>query len=133
MERASKLIRGLGLPPEVADSERIACAAWAGCVGRKIARHTRAVRMVRTRLVVEVEDPLWRRQLFGMSRQIVAVLEKNLGAGLVEDIEFRVAPAKREPRRAAASIPSAVSDDADAIGDPVLRVIYRASRRKASS
>ena len=132
MERASKLIRSLGLPAETVDNERIACATWAGSVGRKIARHTRAIRMVRTRLIVEVEDQLWQRQLFGMSRQILAVLEKSLGRGVVEDVEFRVVPPKREPRRAALAVPAA-PDDAVGIGDPVLRTIYRASRRKAQA
>jgi len=90
MERASKLMRGLNFPGEKVDLERIACSAWAQSVGRKIAARTRAVRLVRTRLVVEVEDDIWRRQLLGMGGQILAVLEKNLGHGFVEDVEFRV-------------------------------------------
>ena len=56
MERASKLIRGLGLPSDTISPEQIACAAWASAVGKKIASHTRAAKLVRTRLVVEVED-----------------------------------------------------------------------------
>ena len=52
MERASKLIRRLQLPGETITAEELACGAWAGAVGKKIAEHTRAARMVRTRLVV---------------------------------------------------------------------------------
>jgi predicted nucleic acid-binding Zn ribbon protein len=131
MERASKFIRGLGLPVEAASDERIACAAWAQCVGKKLAAHTRAARMVRSRLIVEVEDSVWQRQLFTLTRQILGVLEKNLGHGVVEDVEFRVVPRRREPQRAAAPVPAGAFDESAAIDDPVLRSIYRASRKKA--
>jgi hypothetical protein len=66
-----------------------------------------------------------------LTSQIVANLDRHLGAGVVEDIEFRVVPRRREPQRAAASAVSLPLDDADAISDPVLRGIYKASRRKA--
>ena len=132
MERASKLLRGMGLQAETVDVERIACRAWAGSVGRKIARHTRAVRMVRTRLIVEVEDHLWQRQLNTLSRQILGVLAKNVGQGVVEDVEFRGVPAKREPRKALVAAP-AVADESAGILDPVLRTLYRANRRKAQA
>jgi hypothetical protein len=131
MERASKLIRSLGLPAGSVSDEDLAAAAWPAAVGKNIAAHTRVSRMVRTRLVVEVEDPLWQRQLFTLTRQILGNLEKSLGRGVVEDLEFRILPRRREPRRAAAAVPAAAMDEADGIADPVLRAIYRASRRKA--
>ena len=127
MERLSKTIGGLKL----LDTEELACAVWAQAVGKKIAAHTRAARMVRTRLIVEVEDHIWQRQLFTLSRQILGKLEQFLGHGVVEDIEFRIVPRRREPERALASIPVAAADDAAGIADPVLRSIYRASRNKA--
>ena len=129
MERASKLIPGLRLPSETITAEEVACAAWPHAVGKKIAVHTRAVRMVRTRLVVEVEDAVWQRQLFTLTRQILRNLEKNLGAGMVEDLEFRVVPRRREPQRALAAAVS--QDEAAGIADPVLRSIYKAARLKA--
>jgi len=131
MERASKLIRGLKVPGETITAERVACAAWAQSVGKKIAAHTRPSRMVRTRLIVEVEDHIWQRQLFGLSSQILRSLEKNLGRGAVEDLEFRVVPRRREPQRAIVADPVLVPDEAEGIEDPVLRSIYRASRKKA--
>jgi len=131
MERASRLIRSLRLPPTMISSEEIACACWPQAVGKKVAAHTRAVRMVRSRLIVEVEDAVWQRQLFGLSRQILRNLEMNLGAGVVEDVEFRVVPRKREPERARRAAPGLSGDEADAIADPVLRSIYRSSRKKA--
>ena len=140
MERASKLIRGLRLPGETITTEELACAAWAGAVGKKIAEHTRAARMVRTRLIVEVEDRIWQRQLFSLSRQIVANLGKHIGPGVVEDLEFRIVPReadaarlrRKEPQRAAHAVAGA-PDDSDRIADPVLRDIYRASRQKAGA
>jgi len=137
MERASKLIRGLRLPVDTFTTEELAQAAWPLAVGKKIASNTRASKLVRNRLVVEVEDHTWQRQLWGLRQQILGNLDKSLGAGLVEDLEFRVAPRRREPQRAmtaagesAATRPEP-ADDADGIADPVLRTIYKASRKKA--
>ncbi len=132
MERASRLLRSLPLPADSIRTEELAARAWPMAVGRKVAVHSRPVRMVRTRLVVEVEDRIWQRQLFTLTGQILANLEKTLGRGLVEDIEFVVAPRKREPQRAAAMAPPALfADEADAIHDPMLRTIYKVSRKKA--
>ena len=80
MEPASKLIRGLRLPGETLSAEELVCAAWPNAVGKKIALHTRAAKLVRTRLVVEVEDKVWQRQLFAISRHILGNLERALGA-----------------------------------------------------
>ena len=142
MERASKLIRGLRLPGDMISAEELACAAWAGAVGTKIAAHTRAAKLVRTHLVIEVEDAVWRRQLLSLSGQIVNNLARSLGPGLVEDLEFRVVPKRRGPQRAlvvgpgdAGRPPNATGhpDEAAAIADPVLRSIYRASRKRAQA
>jgi len=131
MERASKLIRGLELPGGTLTGEELACAVWPQAVGRKVAAHTRAARMVRTRLIVEVEDQTWQRQLNALSRHILWNLEQTLGRGMVEDLEFRVVPRRREPQRAAEAVPALFADESDAIADPVMRSIYRASRKKA--
>jgi predicted nucleic acid-binding Zn ribbon protein len=132
MERASKLIQGMRLPSDMITAEEVACAAWPNAVGKKIAAHTRAVRMVRTRLVVEVEDRVWQRQLFALTRQILVNLEKNLGPEMVDDLEFRIVPRRREPQRAAQAMPVS-QDEAENIADPVLRSIYRAARMKAGT
>ena len=131
MERASKLIRGLGLPGDTITVEQLACAAWPNAVGPKVAVHTRAARMVRTRLIVEVEDVIWQRQLFALTRQILGNIEKHIGAGLVEDLEFRIVPRRREPQRETTVAATPLLDEADSIADPVLRGIYRAARKKA--
>ena len=133
MERASKLIRGLRLSEDVLSAGDLACAAWPLAVGPKIAAHTRACRMVRTRLIVEVEDRIWQRQLFALTPQILGNLAKSVGGGLVEDLEFRVVPRRREPQRAAQAVPAVFPDEAEGIGDPVMRGIYRASRKRAQA
>ena len=132
MERASKLIRGLRLPGEALDPAELARAVWARAVGAKIADHTRPARMVRGRLIVEVEDKIWQRQLFALTPHILGNLAKNLGQGVVEDLEFRIVPRGRGPQRAEEAVPqSRPHDEAESIADPVLRGIYKASRKKA--
>jgi hypothetical protein len=134
MERASKLIRGLRLSGEVITPEQLACAAWPEAVGKKIAGHTRAAKLVRTRLVVEVEDHTWQKQLFALTRHILKNLDDTLGRGLVEDLEFRIVPRRREPEVARVAMPVLFAvDEADAISDPVLRQIYKQSRKKAQA
>ncbi len=135
MEPASKLISRLRLPGDTITAEDIACRVWPQAVGKKVAIHTRASKLVRGRLVVEVEDRVWQRQLFTLSHQILRNLEKRLGAGMVTDLEFRIVPRRIEPRRATAPalLPELPMDDASGIEDPVLRSIYRLSKRKATA
>ena len=128
MERASKVLGKLNLPAGTVTEEALVCSAWAGAVGRKIAAHSRAAKLVRAHLIVEVEDAIWQRQLFALRGQIVRKIEESVGAGVVEEIEFRVAPRRLGPQRAQSSLPSA--DDANEIADPILRNIYKASRKR---
>ena len=110
----------------------LARAAWPLAVGKKVAARTRPTRMVRTRLIVEVEDPIWKKQLFGLTKQILTNLERHLGQGIVEDLEFRVMPPRRDAQRAEVAQPAlAALDDADQIADPVMRNMYKVARRKA--
>jgi hypothetical protein len=133
MERASKFIRALRLPGDTITGGELACAAWPNAVGKRIAGHTRAARLVRSKLVVEVEDKIWQRQLFSLSPYILRNLAKSIGPGLIEELEFKIVPRRREPARATVSTPAATPlfDEADSIADPVLRGIYRAARKKA--
>ena len=132
MERASKLIRQLGLPAGAITVDEIACAAWPQAVGKRIASHTRAAKMVRSSIVVEVEDAVWQRQLFSLKPFIVRNLTKIVGPGMIDDAEFRIVPRRREPQRAVQAAPGGLfADDADAIEDPVMRGIYKASRTRA--
>ena len=99
MQRASQILGQISAAPKrsrntepILDPEQLACAAWARAAGKKIAQHTRAAKLVRGRLVVEVEDKVWQGNLFSLSRHILANLEKALGPAMVTDIEFRILP-----------------------------------------
>jgi predicted nucleic acid-binding Zn ribbon protein len=130
MERASRLMGQLKFPGDSVSAEQLVCAAWSAAVGARIARHARAERLVRTKLIVGVDDAVWQRQLFGMSRMILSKLTENLGDGLVVDeLEFRVAAPRRGPQRAERST-TRPPDEADGIEDTDLRRLYITSRKK---
>jgi len=130
MEPASRLLGNLKFPGDSVSSQELVCAAWTAVVGKRIARHARAERMVRTKLIVGVDDVVWRRQLFTMSRHILSKLAERIGDGLVDDLEFRVAPEKRGPERAEQSSSKLSEDEADRIEDPSMRRMYIKSRKR---
>lgn len=125
MQRASRILGNIQNTGVVA--EDIACSAWARAVGQRLAGHTRAARLVRTKLVVEVEDAVWRGNLMSLTPHILRNLAEALGPGVVDNLEFRIIPPRREAARATSNMPAAL-DDADQIGDPVMRNIYKAAR-----
>lgn len=123
MERVGRVVGKL----KVTTDEQLAQAAWAQAVGKKIAGHTGTVSLVRERLVVEVEDAIWQRQLFTLRGQILARIEQVMGRNIVQELEFRIAIPRRAPQREE----RISADDADAIKDPVLRNLYKAARKRA--
>jgi hypothetical protein len=130
MERAGRVLAKL--KTSALTDEQLACAAWPVAAGKTIANRTSAIALIRNRLVVQVEDSTWQRQLWTLRGQILRSLEKALGKPLVSELEFRVALPKRQPARADSALSPAL-DEADAIRDPVLRNIYKASRRRANA
>lgn len=135
MERAARLIKNNKLSSGIFADDDLARAIWPAAVGKAIAAHTLRVKLVRTTLVVEVEDAIWQRQLHFLTRQIVDRICKVTGSGIVKDIEFRVAIPRRQAARAEVreSAGAAILDEADAIQDPVLKKVYRLSRKKATA
>ena len=101
-------------------------------MGERLALRTKPVALVRDRLVIEVEDAVWQRQLFTLRSQIMQRLENAAGRRIVEQLEFRVAVPKRQPPARAESL-GAPRDEADGIKDAYLRNIYKASRKKATA
>jgi len=130
MEPVSRLIGKLKFPGDSVSSEELVCAAWSAAVGKRIAQHARAERVVRTKLIVGVDDAVWRKQLFTMSRIILGKLAERVGDGLVDELEFRVAPQRRGPQRAERSSAKLPEDEADRIEDPGLRRLYVISRKR---
>jgi hypothetical protein len=112
--------------------DRLACAAWKKAVGKRLAAVTRAQKLVRDRLVVEVDDDLWRANLWSLRSQILQNLEKAIGPGIVGHLEFRVMPPRREPQRELA-LPGVPRDESLDIADPSLRRIYQQSRRRQTA
>ena len=130
MERAAKLLTRIKLAGCVTPEE-VVIASWPAAVGKKIAAHTKAVSIVRGRLIVEVEDYVWQTQLRTLQRQILKNLEQLTETKIVTDLEFRLCIPRRAPQRAVA--PLRPLDDADAIQDPVLSRIYRLKRQGVGS
>ena len=133
MERASNSLGKLKLSTKMS-VEELARAAWPSAVGKRIALRTSVASLVRDRLVVEVEDAIWQKQLFHLRYQILRKVAEIIGDEIVRDIEFRIATPRRPPQPAVRLDEARASgDDADGIKDPVLRVLYKESRKKASA
>lgn len=126
MECAGKLLRRLKLPAGSLTPESLARAAWPLAVGARLATHTRPVSLYGSRLVVEVEDAVWQRQLNTLRKAILEKMQAICGAEPVTEIEFRVGIPRRLPQRA-----EAPADEAERIADPSLRRVYRISRQRS--
>jgi hypothetical protein len=134
MDQVSRIIGRIG--GDVITPERIACGAWKRAVGKRIAACTRAAKLVRTTLVVEVEDDIWRKNLWSLRYQILRNLEKAIGPEIVSDLEFRVMPLRIEPQRADKGdhlVVKPIEIAGDDIADPGLRRIYKAAKRRETA
>lgn len=133
MERAGKTLAKL--KSDAIAPDQLACAAWTAAVGKRIGAHAVAKTLVRGSLIVEVDDPIWRKNLFYLRFQILGKLCELLGNGIVNDLEFRPATPRRPPQVAQSlQQPKAASpDEADRIEDPGMRIVYKQARKKASA
>jgi predicted nucleic acid-binding Zn ribbon protein len=129
MDRAAKLISRLPLPRGCVTPEELARAAWPQAVGRRIASRARAVALADSTLIVEVEDEVWQGQLSTLRSQILARLKEVLGKEIVADMDLRVRIPRRLPQRAEQAQLS--PDEAERIEDPVLRRLYKLSRKRS--
>src|SRR3954465_763582 len=123
MERAGRVVGKM----KVATDEQLAQARCPRAVGKKIASHTGNVSLIRNRLVIEVEDAIWQRQLFTLRGQILARLEQVLGRQIVQELEFRIAIPRRAPQREEGTpsrLGTGTADEADAIRNQGLRNLY---------
>lgn len=139
MERAARLIRNHKASRQLLMDGEIARAVWPEAVGKTIAAHTACTKLVRATLIVEVEDAIWQKQLHAIGGQILARLHKLTGSDAIQDVEFRIGIARRPPQLAASRErtppqPMTASDDeSDQIQDPVLKKLYRRSRKRATA
>ncbi len=125
MQRAGRLIGKLKMSRDSGDSEARAIAAWRVAAGKKIAEHTRATAIVRTSLIVEVEDVVWQRQLNTLRHFLIRNLAEVLGEPLITEIDFRPMPRRIQPQRAEVARPGQIED-------PVLDLLYRQSLYRQS-
>lgn len=132
MERAGKSLAKLKLPDAISPDD-LARAAWPAAVGKRISVHAAPKALVRGSLIVEVEDGIWQKQLFSLRFQILAKLQEVVGAGIITDVEFRIATPRRPPQPAFNLNEAKPLDEADRIADPGLRMIYKQARKKASA
>ncbi|MGA2882153.1 MAG: DUF721 domain-containing protein [Bryobacteraceae bacterium] len=133
MERAGKTLAKLKLSAAISPVE-LAFAAWPAAVGKRIATHACPKALVRGSLVVEAEDAIWQKQLFHLRFDILAKLTEVVGSGIVTDLEFRIATAvpRRPPQSAQSHGETVSTDDADSIEDPVMRILYKQARTRAT-
>lgn len=134
-EEMDKALRLLGrLKNQVVGDEELARAAWKAAVGDRIEAHARFRELLRDRLIVEVEDRVWQKQLHTLEKQILDKLERLTGKRLARQIEYRIAIPR--PRPQMESTPafqlSPQDQEAAAITDPGLRRVYLRSKKRAA-
>ncbi|MCE2525603.1 MAG: DUF721 domain-containing protein [Acidimicrobiia bacterium] len=95
----NRLLGSLGAPP--ADVLAALFEHWPQMVGEDLAAHSRPVRIVNRRLVVEVDDPARATQLRLAESFLLTQLAAHLGEGRVRFVRARVARGwnRDRPRR----------------------------------
>lgn len=84
------LLKASHAPEEVVEA---ACVAmWKHAVGEGLSGHAVPIQLRDRKLVVAVEDNLWKKQLEQMRGQLLSRLNYVLGQALVTAIELRVDP-----------------------------------------
>ncbi len=134
MEHAGGVLARSRTARRCLSAEELALAAWPSAVGAKAARHTRAVALAGETLIVEAGDELWLRNLELLAGQILANLRRALGDAAPARIEYRLGAPRRPVRSEAAEREFRLcspGDEAARIEDPVLRLVYMKSKRKA--
>lgn len=129
MQRTSRLLSKMRLQHAKLAPEELAEAVWPAAVGKRLAQRTGPVKLYGRKLVVEVEDDTWQRQLATMAGQILTKVQMVAGPGMVESIEFRVGAPRRGPQIAFRF--DGADDRADGITDPIFRQLYLASRAES--
>ncbi len=131
MESALNILnRSLTLDGVEATLQRLQ-RCWKTAVGSRIAEHSRVILLRGDVVVVTVDDAVWRSQLHQMRSLLLERLQATSGVEAIGKLELRVSPARRKPK--AETGPLFQQDEADRIADPLLRKIYKSSRRKVQA
>ncbi|MCU0226159.1 MAG: DUF721 domain-containing protein [Bryobacterales bacterium] len=131
MESALNILnRSLALDEVEATVQRLQ-RCWKTAVGARIAEHSRVILLREDVVIVSVDDAVWQSQLHQMRALLLERLRATSGVEAIAKVEFRVSPARRKPKAEAG--PLFQQDEADRIADPLLRKIYKSSRRKVQA
>jgi hypothetical protein len=131
MDPASKLLNDLKSLERLESIHQKLQRCWKSAVGAKIANHSRVVQLRNRTLDVAVDDTVWKSQLEQLQQHIVERVRSVSGVAEIQRVTFRVSPPRIKPQVAQAPLFGA--DEADRIEDPLLRRIYKNSRRKAQA
>jgi predicted nucleic acid-binding Zn ribbon protein len=80
------VVRDLGLAKKM--SEQRAVVEWPEIVGGKVAEHSRAIRVDRGRLLVEVDSSVWSQELTLMKRSILRRINDRIGRQAIDNVHF---------------------------------------------
>ena len=125
-------------------AEDLIRSAWTHLAGRQLAARTRPLRIYRGRLVVEVPERSWARQLRRFEGALLDRVNRLLGERRVNDVEWHANPALdgaappspprkppvREKMRQEDASDASLHAAAQAIGDPELRELFLRTARK---
>jgi predicted nucleic acid-binding Zn ribbon protein len=80
------VVRDLGLAKKM--SEQRAVVEWPDIVGRRVAEHSRALRVDGGRLLVEVDSSVWSQELTLMKRKILGRINDRIGRQAIDNVHF---------------------------------------------
>lgn len=132
MDKALRLVAKL--KNKIVTDEELARAAWKAAVGDRLEIRARFRGLVRDRIVIEVDDALWQRQMTAMEGQILGKLSRIAGKAIANQIEYRIAIPKPGPEMEteAEFRLQMANPEARGIKDSGLRRVYLQSKRKAA-
>ncbi|MDZ7639031.1 MAG: DUF721 domain-containing protein [Bryobacterales bacterium] len=129
MDPTAKLLNELVSLRKLESVDQKLQRCWQSAVGAKIANHSRVIQLRGNVLHVAVDDAVWKTQLEQLHSHVLERIRTASGNAAFDRVEFRVTPPRIRPR--VAQVPLFGADEADRIADPLLRRIYKDSRRKA--
>jgi predicted nucleic acid-binding Zn ribbon protein len=86
----SRVLRSLEIDQRM--DETRALAVWPEAAGPKMAANTRAVSVIRGRLMVEAKSPAWVQECTLLKVRLKGKINQLIGAEAVKDITFKVGP-----------------------------------------
>jgi len=90
LERIGKildsLVDTLGLKKKI--NEEKVMALWEKAVNRRVAEHTRPIKIQGSKLLVEVSGSSWRNELIFLKPELIRKLNSMVGRVVIDDIIF---------------------------------------------